>query len=50
MKLHEMTLDQLRAVAYEISAERDSLNEQLNQVKAVIALRKAEATPQKENT
>lgn len=43
MKLHEMTLDQLRAIAYEVRVQRDKLDRQASELETVIVLRKAEA-------
>lgn len=43
MKLHEMNLDQLRAISYEVRAQRDKLDRQAAELEAVIMLRKAEA-------
>lgn len=43
MNLTALTLDQLRAYAYELRADQDRLAEQRARVESVIEVRKAEA-------
>jgi hypothetical protein len=45
IELHTLTLDQLRALAYELLKDRDRIDAQLRTVETVIGLRKNETTP-----